>query len=97
MSHKTSLAPLILGGVDLDFVAYAVVSPQLLALAPDIIAYNGIGGVQYIGGGTVILFKPYYLSAPVLILKIKYVFNGGAPEAVNALVVVTHNTQIVKA
>ena len=53
-----------------------------------------VGGVQDGLGGAVVLLQPDDPGAPVLLLKAEDVFNGGAPEAVDALVVVTHHADI---
>ena len=92
-----ALIPLVGGGVALDLVAVAVVGPQVLALSPPVVADNGVGSLQDVPGGAVVLFQADDPGVLVLTLEGEDIFNGGTPEAVDGLVVVTHHTDVLPA
>ena len=55
---------------------------------------HGIRRIQDRLGGAVVLLQTDDPGTPVLLFKAQYIFNGGAPEPVNTLVVVTHHADI---
>ena len=94
-SDVAGLVLLILSGVAVDLVALAVVCPEGLALAALVVFYNAVGRVQDVGGGTVVLFQPDDLCAGEMLLEVQDVLDGGAPETVDALVIVAHHTDVL--
>ena len=89
-----ALFPLVPGGVEADLFPLAVVGPEVLALAPPVVADDGIGGLQDVAGGAVVLLQADDAGVFVLALKGKDILNGGAPEAVDGLVVVAHHADV---
>ena len=75
-------------------IAHTVGGPKLLALTAQVVGDHRIGGIQNRLGRAVILFQPDDPGSAVLLFKIQNIFDGGAAEAVNALVVVANHTQI---
>ena len=53
-----------------------------------------IGRIQNGLGGAVILFQPNGAAAPILLFKAENVLDGGAPEPVNALVIIAYHADI---
>ena len=92
-----ALVPLVGGGVALDLVAVAVVGPQVLTLSPPVVADDSVGGLQDVAGGAVVLLQADDPGVLVLTLEGEDIFNGGTPEAVDGLVVVTHHADILPA
>src|SRR5699024_2851287 len=89
------LLPVVLGLVDVDGRALAVFGPEGLALALGVVADDAVGGVQDVGGGAVVLLQPDDPGPGVVALKVEDVLDGGAPEAVDALVVVAHHADVL--
>ena len=88
------LVLLVLGGVHLHLVALAVVGPQGLALALGVVLDDAVGGVQDVGGGTIVLLQPDGLCPGVALFKVEDVLNGSPAEAVDALVIVAHHADV---
>ena len=88
------LVLLVLGGVHLHLVAGAVVRPQGLALALGVVLDDAVGGVQNVGGGTVVLLQTDGFGAGVELFKVEDVLDGGPAEAVDALVIVAHHADV---
>ena len=86
---------LVLGGVDLHLVALAVLGPEGLALPLGVVLDDAVGGIQDIGGRAVVLLKADGLGALIDALEVEDVFDGRAPEAVDALVVVAHDADVL--
>ena len=55
---------------------------------------DAVGCVEDVGGGTIVLLQSDGLGAGIELFKIENVLNGGAAEAVDALVVVAHHTDV---
>ena len=85
---------LILGGIHLHLIALAVVRPQGLALALGVVLDDAVGCVEDIGGGAVVLLQANRLGSGIELFKIENVLNGSATEAVDALVVIAHHTDV---
>ena len=85
----------IVGRVEFQFVARRAFGPEVLAQAGSIVGYQGIGGIQYVGGGTVVLFQPVQDRRGKVLLKTLHVLHPGAAEAVDGLVVVSDCEQVV--
>ncbi len=67
------------------------VGPQILAVAAAVVADDGIGEVQDAHRAAVVLFQPDGHDVLVVPLELQNIADRGSPEAVNRLVVVTHN------
>ena len=95
--HKVGLVALVEIGLDEHLVPRAVAGPQGLALTALIVADHGVGRVQNVLGGAVVLLQPDHPGAAVLLLKAEDILDIGAPEAVDALVVVAHHADVAVA
>ena len=95
--HVLGLVVFVVRHVQLQRLPRPLVAPQLLALPPLVVADDGVGRVQDVGGAAVILLQPDGAAVFILLLKAEDVLNGGAPELVNALVVVAHHTDVAPA
>ena len=95
LGHMRGLVQLRLGLIAGYFRAVAVVCPQRFSLARGVVADDTVRRVQNIGGGAVVLLQPDDLGAPEMLFKIQDILNGGAAEAVDALVVVAHHAHVL--
>ena len=87
--------PLLIGRLVVQhLLSPAVLGPQGLALALAVAADDGIGSIQNGAGAAVVLFQADDLGLAELLLKREDVFDGGAPELVDALVVIADHTKI---
>ena len=77
--------------------APVLVGPELLALALSVVGDDGVGRVQDVGGASVVLLKADDPAALVLAFKAQDIFNGGAAEFIDALVIVAHHADIAPA
>ena len=93
--HKGSLVVLVRRLVDRDGAAGVVVGPELLALAAPVVGDDAVGRLQNGLGGAVVLLQPDDLCALEPLLEAQNVLDGGAPEAVDALVVVAHHADVL--
>ena len=93
--HILRLVVFIHGGIKLQLVPCPCLCPQLLALAPLVIADHGVGGVEDIAGGAVVLLQTDDTGIFILLLKGQNILNGRAPEAVDGLVIVTHYAEVL--
>ena len=84
-----------LGNVHLYLITFAVVGPQSLAFALSIVLDDAVGGVKNIGRGSVVLFQTNSFCFRVNFLKLQNILNRCSTEAINALVVITHNAYIL--
>ena len=88
---------LVGGGIVVDLFAVAVLRPKGLALAPVVVFDDAVGSVQYVGGGTVILFQTNGLGTGEHLLKVQDIFNRSTAEFVDGLVVIAHHADVVGA
>ena len=93
--HEVGLVPLVEGGLDEHLLPRAVAGPQGLALAALIVADHGVGGIQNVLSGAVVLLQADGTHAAILLLKAEDVLDIGTPEAVDALVVVAHHADVL--
>ena len=84
----------IVGDIELDKLAVTGVCPQLLALAPLIVADNGVRRVKDMACTAVVLLKADSAAAFKLAFKGENVFYGRAAELIYALIVITYNAYI---
>lgn len=80
--------------VEQDVIPDRIIRPEVFPLSSDVVGNDSIGCAQNGFGGAVILFQTDDAGAFILIFKTQNVFNGGAAELVNALVVVADDTDI---
>ena len=66
----------------------------MLTLSALVVRNHRVGRVQNGLGGAVILFQTDNPGTGILLFKGQNVFNGGAPEAVNTLVVISNHTDV---
>ena len=92
--HKVCLVPLVKIGLYCHHVAAAVVRPEGLALAALIVLDDGVGGIQNVLGGAVVLLQADDPGVLVLLFKVQDVFDVGAPETVDRLVIVAHHAEV---
>ena len=77
-----------------DLGAVAVRRPELFALAPRVIFYDAVRGVQYILGGTVVLLQLDHLAVFELVLKAEDILYIRASELVYTLIVVADYAEV---
>ena len=92
--HEIGLVALVEIGLDEHFVSGAVACPQCLALSALIMADDGVGGIQNILGGTVVLLQPDRANAPILLFKTQDILNIGATEPIDALIIIAHHADV---
>ena len=92
--HEIGLVALVECGLDGHLVASAILCPQGLAFAAHVVADHGIGGIQNVLGGPVVLFQADGSGAAIFLLKAQNVLNIGAAKTINALVVVAHHADV---
>ena len=95
VGHILGLVVLVHGGVQPEHVPGPGAGPQLLALAALVVADDGVGRVQDVAGGAVVLLQTDGAAALVLLLEGEDVLDGGPPEAVDGLVVVAHHAEVL--
>ena len=95
--YLTGLVMLVIGNVELNGLSPVAVCPKLLALAPGIVADDGVCRVEYARGAAVVLLKADDAAVFVFILKGQYVLYRCAAEFIDALVVIAHNADIAPA
>ena len=57
-------------------------------------ADDGVGGIQNILGGTVVLLQPDRANAPILLFKTQDILNIGATEPIDALIIIAHHADV---
>ena len=57
---------------------------------------DGIGRIDNIFGGTVILFQSVQFYLMVIFLKIQYIVDVGSAKTINTLRIISHHTNILK-
>ena len=96
-SHILGLVVFVVRHIQLQWLPRPLVAPQFLALPPLVVADDGVGRVQDVGGTTVVLLQPDGAAVLVLLLKAEDIFNGCAPELIDALVIVAHHADVAPA
>ena len=92
---KTGLVVFILALVDRDGLAAVVIRPEFLALPALIVPDDGVGRVQNALGRAVVLLQTNHPGAGVVLLKVQNVLNRRAAEAIDALVVVADDAEVL--
>ena len=93
--HIVGLVSLVEADLYGDHLPRSVLGPQGLALAAHVVADHGVGGVQNILGGAVVLLQPDGPGPGVLLFKAEDVLDVGPPEAIDALVVVAYHADVL--
>ena len=93
--HILGLVIFVHGGVELELLPLPRPGPQFLALAALVVADDGVGCLQDVAGGAVVLLQPDDPAALVLLLKGEDVLDGGSPEAVDGLVIVPYHAEVL--
>jgi hypothetical protein len=88
------LVALAVGLMDADRLAAAGLGPQVLAQARGIVLDDGIGRVEDVAVGTVVLFQADQVRHLELAFEVGHVADVGAAEGVDALVVVTDAEEV---
>ena len=57
-------------------------------------ADDGVGGIQNVLGGTVVLLQANRAHTPILLFKTQDIPNIGAPEPIDALVIIAHHADV---
>ena len=91
------LVVLVLRRVEQELVPGAGVGPERFALALGVVGDDGVGCVQYVAGGAVVLLQADGAAALELLFKAEDILDGGAAELVDALVVVAHHADVAPA
>ena len=81
------------GLIHADRLAGAAVGPQALAEALGVVADQGVGGVEDVAVGAVVLLQADHALHPEVALEVAHVADLGAAETVDRLVVVAHAEQ----
>ena len=95
MSDIFRFAFLCIRTVESNFCAVTVVCPKLFALAARVVANQLIRRTQNILRRAIILFQSNGHCVFILSLKFQNICDGCAAELVNALIVITDNTDVL--
>ena len=93
--HKVAFRPLVAGFIHRNGFPFTVVRPKPLPFPANVVGNHRIGRVQDGLGGAVVLFQANGPGAGILLFKIQNILNGRAPEPVDALIIITHHTDIL--
>ncbi len=86
VGHPLALVALVVGVVADDGLAVALVGPQLLGLAAQVVGDDGVGRVEDGLGGAVVLLQHDHGGVGESLLELQDVADVGAPEVVDAVV-----------
>ena len=81
--------------MQLDLRAGAVIGPELLALASDVVADDLVRGIQNVAGRAVVLLQTDGFRVLELLFEFKDIRDGRAAELVNALIVIADNADVL--
>ena len=84
-----------MGLIKLQFLACCALGPQVLAQATRVIGNQRVGGFQYIGGRTVVLFQAVQGGRREILLETLHVFHARPAKTVNGLIVIADREQVV--
>ena len=93
--NMAALRQLVLGDIELYLCTLSVVCPKVFALSLLVVRNNGVGGVKYRLSRAVILLKANDLCVFILLFKAQDIFYSRAAEAVDALVVIADDADIL--
>ena len=97
LGDAVGLVLLVFRQVQADFRPWPGGGPKGLAFALLVVGDDGIGGVQDVLSGAVVLLPAHPLGPGEVLLEMQNVLDGGPPELVDALVVVAHHAQVAAA
>ena len=93
--NPAALVALVARLEGLDLLAIALGRKQALVLALRVVAYHGVGGVQDMTRGTIVLLQLDGLAVFKILLKVQDIGDVGATPAVNGLVIVAHDHEVL--
>ena len=95
IGHEAGLVHLVKGGVAQYEFALGVLGPEVLAQSVRILGDQGVGGLEDGAGGAIILLQAYYLGVGVVALEALDVLHPRPTPAIDGLIVVAHQEEIV--
>ena len=93
--NPATLVALVTRLEGLNLLAIALGRKQALVLALRVMAYHGVGGAQDMARGAVVLLQLNGLAVFKVLLKVQDIGNVGATPAINGLVVVAHDHEVL--
>ena len=97
LGDAVGLVLLVFRQVQADFRPRPCGGPKGLAFALLIVGDDGVGGVQDVLSGAVVLLQAHHLGPGEVLLEMQNILDGGPPELVDALVIVAHHAQVAAA
>ena len=93
--NPAALIALVARLESLDLLAIALGRKQALVLALRVVAYHGVGGVQDVTRRTIVLLQLDGLAVFKVLLKVQNVGDVGAAPAINGLVIVAYDHEVL--
>ena len=93
--NPAALVALIACLEGLDLLAVALGRKQAFVLALRVVAHHGVGGAQDMTRGAVVLLQLDGLAVFKVLLKVQDIGDVGTTPAINGLVVVAHNHEVL--
>ena len=93
--NPAALVALVACLESLNLLAIALGRKQALVLALRVVANNSIGGAQDVTRGAIVLLQLDGLAVFKVLLKVQDIGDVGATPAINGLVVVAHNHEVL--
>ena len=95
IDHEAGLVHLVEGGVTQNGLALGILGPEILTQARGVMRNQGVGGLEDIAGGAIILLQAHHLGVGIVALEALDVFHPGPAPAIDGLIVVAHQEEIV--
>ena len=92
--NKIRFCPLVRCLIHRNRFACTIVGPKPFSLTAQIMGNHRIGRIQNGLCRTIVLLQANHTGATVLLFKIQNIFDGGATETIDTLIIVTHYTNI---
>ena len=93
--NPAALVALVARLEGLDLLAVALRRKQALVLALRVVAHHGVGGAQDMARGAIVLLQLNGLAVFKVLLKVQDIGDVGATPAVNGLVIVAHDHEVL--
>ena len=93
--NPAALVALVARLEGLDLLAIALGRKQALILALRVVANHGVGGAQDMARGAVVLLQLDGLAVFKVLLKVQDVGDVGAAPAINGLIIVAYDHEIL--
>ena len=93
--NPAALVALVARLEGLDLLAVALGRKQALVLALRVVAHHGVGGAQDMARRAIVLLQLDGLAAFKVLLKVQDIGDVGATPAVNGLVIVAHDHEVL--